>query len=288
MDNLQFTNKDVLPIYGSVTGITLPINTFHVCEGIELRKGFFKIFSAPMLAFAEPATPNTHTPGPWVAIHGGFSFKSRVELVIQNLNAFDDFTPSQAMWIVAALLRLHIEAPIRINVVANVPLANLPEHKNAQALSFEAAPLQVGLFRADQADLDVEGLNWLSSALPVAARLFHDERFNRAFTLYDAATWADRIELATVLLWTSVEVLFDLGGERNKTKAICSALAEYVAHDARDRDRAYNVIRDLYGKRGSIVHAGQNIHQNDFAQSYSIVRAMFRNVLGRQALPVIR
>lgn len=287
MDSLKFNNKDALPIYGSVTGITLPVNNFHVCEGIELRKGVFEIFSAPMLAFAEPSTPNTHTPGPWVAIRGGFSFKSRVELVIQNLNALDGFTPSQAMWIVAALLRLHIEAPVRINVVANIPLASLPEHKSAQALSFEVSPFQIGLFRADRADLDVEGLNWLSSALPVAARLFHDERFNRAFTLYDAATWADRLELATVLLWTSVEVLFDLGGEQHKTKAICSALAKYVAHDARDRDRAYNVIRELYGKRGSIVHAGQKIDHEDFARSYSIVRAIFRNVLGRKTLPII-
>jgi hypothetical protein len=31
----------------------------------------------------------------------------------------------------------------------------------------------------------------------------------------------------------NMAVLFDLGGEQHKTKAIRSALAEYVAHDAR-------------------------------------------------------
>lgn len=288
MVNLQLPDKDALPLYASVTGIALSADTFHVCEGVELRKGIFEIFGVPMLAFAEPPTPATHTPGPWVAVHGGFHLKSRAELVIQSLAAFDGFMPSQALWIIAALLRLYIEAPVRISAVANVPLSSLPDYRNAQALAFEASPFQLGLYRTDRADLDADGLDWLSAALPVATRLFHEERFSRAFTLYDAATWADRLELATVLLWTSVEVLFDLGGEQHKTKAICSALADYVAEDARDRDRAYSAIRDLYGKRGSIVHAGGNIGQEDFLQSYSIVRAMFRNVLGRQTLPIVR
>jgi hypothetical protein len=40
-----------------------------------------------------------------------------------------------------------------------------------------------------------------------------------------------------------------------------------VAHDAQDRDRAYNVIRELYEKRGRIVHAGRKIEEQDFRQS---------------------
>jgi len=277
-----------LPLYGSVTGISLAVDTFQICEGVELRKGVFEIFSAPMLAFAEPPASGAHTPGPWVAVHGGFHSKSRAELAIRSLAAFDGFLPSQAMWIVAALLRLHVEAPVRISAVANVPLASLPEYRNAQALALEASAYQFGLYRADQVDLDADELDWLSTALPVVTRLFHEERFNRSFTLYDTATSADRLELATVLLWTSVEVLFDLGGEQHKTKAICSALADYIAHDARDRDRAYGVIRDLYEKRGSIVHAGRKIDPQDFMQTYSIVRAVFRNVLGRKTLPILR
>jgi hypothetical protein len=288
MAHMRVPDKDQLPLYGSVTGIALTVDSFHPCEGVELRKGTFEIFGAPMLAFAEPSTAGAHTPGPWVAVHGGWHYKSRAELVIRSLAALDGFLPSQAMWIVVALLRLHVEAPIRISTVANVPLASLPEYKNAQALAFEASPFQIGLYHTEQAELDADGMDWLSTTLPVAARLFHEERFNRAFTLYDTATWSDQLELATILLWTSVEVLFDLGGEQNKTKAICSALADYVAQDERDRDRAYGVIRDLYGKRGSIVHAGQKIDQQNFAQTYSLIRAAFRNVLGRQTLPIAR
>ena len=61
MANLRLPDKDALPLYGSVTGIALSADTFHVCEGVELRKGIFEVFGAPMLAFAEPPTPGTHT-----------------------------------------------------------------------------------------------------------------------------------------------------------------------------------------------------------------------------------
>lgn len=288
MDKLRFPDKDTIPLYGTVSGITLPADTLFLCEGVELRKGVFEIFSAPMLAFAEPLTPGTHTPGPWVSVHGGFHLKSRAELAIRSLAAFDGFLPSQAMWIVAALLRLNVEAPVRIRAVANVPLASLPEDRNAQALAFEASPTQLGLYSANRVELDGDRLDLLSVGLSVAIKLFREERFSRAFMLYDAATWAGSTELATVLLWTSIEVLFDLGWEQNKTKAICSAIADYVSHDARDRDRAYGVVRDLYEKRGSVVHAGRQIEQQAFMQSYSIVRAVFRNVLGRETLPIFR
>jgi hypothetical protein len=91
--------------------------------------------------------------------------------------------------------------------------------------------------------------------------------------------------MGTLLIWTAIEILFDLSGEQGETKAICSALSEYVASDAQDRDRAYNVIRELYEKRGRIVHAGREIEARDFGQSFALARAAFRNVLGTAELP---
>lgn len=281
-------DKDVLPLFGTVTGIALPCDSFRLCEGVELHKGVFEIFGAPMLAFAESPMPGAYTPGPWIAVRGGFHFKSRAELAIRSLAAFDGFPASQAMWVIAALLRLRVDAPVRINAVANVRLASLQAQRDSQALAFEASPFQLGLYRTERSNLGPDELRWLSASLPVAVRLLRDERFNRAFTLYDSATWAGRMELATILLWTSVEVLFDLGGDRNKTRAICSALADYAERDARDRDRTYGLIRDLYGKRGSIVHAGRKIDHQHFIQSYRIIREMFRTVLHEQALPFVK
>lgn len=278
-------DKDNLPLYGCVTGIELPCDPIPICEGAKLRSGLFKVFGTPMMAFAEPQSPNAHTPGPWIPVHGGFAFESRAELVIESLASFDGFLPSQAAWLVAVLLRMRVESPIRIRAIANVPLAELPNHKNYSALAFEASPFQLGIFRSQRIRINADDLDWLSETLPIAARLFHEERFNRAISLYDEATWTNRFEMACILLWTSVEVLFDLGAATDKTKAICSALADCVGHDRQDRDRVYGVARDLYRKRGSTVHAGGKINGEDFYQLYALIRATFRNALSQKSLP---
>ncbi len=278
-------DKDSLPLYGSVTGIALPGEQMHVARGVTLRPGVFYTFSTPMMGFAEP--PNGgHTPAPWVAVDGAYhSFRARVELAIEDLAAFEGFAPSQAMWLIAVLLRLRIEAPVRVTAVANVPLATLKERTDIWPLSFEGAPYQNGLFRAGRMDMTADDLEWLSDTLPVAARFFHEERFMRALTIFDESVWASRLEIGTVFIWTAIEILFVCSAEQHKTKAISSALADCVGHDKADRGRAYQVIAELYGKRGRVVHSGRNIEREDFGQSHALARAAFMNVLGRKELP---
>lgn len=281
-------DKNTLPLYGCVTGIVLPAESFSVATGITLRRGLFDIFSTPMMGFKE-APFGSHTPAPWVAVDGAYhSFKSLAELAIEDLSALDGFMPSQAAWLIAALLRLRIEAPVRISAVANVPLSSLQERKDIWPLSFEASPNQNGLFHAAHMEMTAEDLDWLSETLPVAARFFHEERFMRALTIFDESVWSSRLEIGTVLIWTAIEILFDCSGEQHKTKAICSALAEHVTQDKPDRDRAYNIIRDLYEKRGGVVHSGRNIERTDFGQSHALARAAFMNVLDRKQLPKLK
>ncbi len=178
-------DKDTLPLYGSVTGIALPGEQVNVARGVALRRGLFDTFSTPMMGFSEPPEGG-HTPRPWVAVDGAYqSFQARAELAIESLAGFEDFAPSQAMWLIAALLRLRIEAPVRVTAVANVPLATLKERTDIWPLSFEDAPHQNGLFRAGRVDVTADDIEWLSDMLPVAARFFHEERFMRALTIFD-------------------------------------------------------------------------------------------------------
>lgn len=286
MDRIK-QDKDSLPLYGSVAGITLP-GQIHVARGVSLRPGLFDTFSTPMMGFAEPSTGG-HTPGPWVPVDAAYhSFQARAELAIEDLAALGDFPPSQGMWLIAALLRLRIEAPVRVTAVANVPLATLKERTDIWPLSFEGAPYQNGLFRAGRMEMTADDLEWLSDTLPVAARFFHEERFMRALTIFDESVWASRLEIAAVFIWTAIEILFDCSGEQHKTKAISSALAECVGRDKADRDRAYQVIAELYGQRGRVVHSGRNIEREDFGKSRALARAAFLNVLGRKELPTPR
>ena len=278
-------DKDTLPLYGSVTGITLPDGQAHIARGVALRPGLFDTFSTPMMGFAEPPSGG-HTPAPWVAVDGAYhSFQARAELAIDDLSAFRGLKPSQAMWLIAALLRLRIEAPVRVMAVANVPLATLKERTDIWPLSFEGAPHQNGLFQAGRMDMTADDFEWLSDTLPVAVRFFHEQRFMRALTIFDESVWASRLEIGTVFIWTAIEILFDCSADQHKTKAISSALADCVGHDKADRDRAYQVIAELYRKRGRVVHSGRDIEREDFGQSHALARAAFMNVLGRKELP---
>jgi hypothetical protein len=278
-------DKDTLPLYGCLTGVVLPEPQVRLAEGITLTRGYFEVFSTPMLAFSE-AQPGKHTPGPWVAVHGAFnSYASRVELAVESVAALDGFMPSQAAWLVAALLRLRAESPVRLAAVANVPLLSIVDQRDGWALAFEASAHQVGIFRSQYTKLTAEDLDWLVAALPVAASFYHDDRFMRAFTVFDESLWSDRTEVGIILIWTAIEILFDLGGAQHKTKAICAALSEHVGVNEQDRDRAYNVIRELYDKRGRAVHGGRHIEKHDYAQSFAFARAAFVNCIDRRQLP---
>ncbi len=283
--DMPIPDKNTLPLYGCITGIIVPEPQVQLMEGITLTQGYFEVFSTPMLAFKE-AGLGTHTPGPWVAVHGNFnSYRSRCELAVESLSALDGFSPSQAAWLVAAMLRLRAELPVRIAAVANMPLLSIPGQPDAWALAFESSARQTGIFRTQFTELTAEDLAWLSAALPVAADFYRDDRFMRAFTVFDESLWSGRVEVGTILIWTAIEILFDLSAQAHKTKAICAALSEYVAADAQDRDRAYTVIRELYEKRGRTVHSGRSIAEHDYAQSFALARAAFVNCIDRRQLP---
>lgn len=274
------------PLYGCLTGIELPNDSFEILPGISLRRVYVDTFGATMMAFAPPPTAKSHHPGPWAAVQGGCNFESRVEVKVTNLNAFDGLSPSVVVWLVAAVLRLRVPTPIRLAVIGNMPFDRMGERpKEAHAVLFESAPHQIGAFAAAVTEASDDQLLWLRDTLPVAARLYHDERFFRAFSIYNQALWTPTPEMGAVLVWTAIEILFDLAGEREKTKAICRALSEYVAANQPDRDRAYQVIQELYFKRGQTVHAGRSMAQHEVLQSFRLVSVAFQRILIDGRLP---
>ena len=274
------------PIYGCLTGIELPKDKIEVLPGIALRRIYVDTFGTTMMAFAPPPTSESPHPGPWVAVRGGFAFEARVEVELINMNACDGLVPSTAVWLVAAVLRLRVPAPIRLAVIGNMPFDRMGEHpQEANAVAFESAPHQIGTFSVRRIEASEDELQWLRDMLPVAAQLYHDDRFFRAFSIHDQAQWASTQEMAVVLVWTAIEILFDLASERDKTKAICRALSEYVAVDQRDRDRAYQVIQNLYYMRGQTVHAGRRMAAQDVMQILRLASIAFQRVLIDGGLP---
>ena len=274
------------PIYGCLTGIELPNDRVEVLPGIALRRVYVDTFGATMMAFAPPPTPKSPHPAPWAAVRGGFIFEGRVQVELTDMSGCDGLTPSVAIWLVAAVLRLRIQTPIRLAVIGNMPFDSIGHRvQEMQAVAFESASHHIGAFTAMRIEAGEKELSWLSDMLPVAARLYHDERFFRAFSVYDQAQWTPTPEMGTVLVWTAIEILFDLAGEREKTKVICRALSDYIGVDESDRDRAYQVIQKLYYKRGQTVHAGRGMDSQDVIQSFRLASCAFQRVLIEGKLP---
>lgn len=276
---------DTLPLYGCLTGIELPDSGFEAALGVTLSSVFVDMFGTSLLAFAPPPKPKAPHPGPWIPVNGGYTFKSRTQVAITDVSAFDGLTPSAVAWLVAAMLRLQMASPVRMAVLAAMPFDMMKSTPEPWPIPFESATHHIGPYRTNSAAATEEDLRWLRGALPVAARLYHEERFFRAFSVYDQAQWSPTLEMGTVLVWTAIEALFDLGGEREKTKAICRALADYVGDGQSDRDRAYQVIRDMYGKRGSVVHYGGRVKPEDAIQSYQFAKVAFRRCIIDGRLP---
>ena len=143
----QSFNRDQTSLYGCLTGFELPNKSYQLSLDLELFQTHVDMFAAPMIAFGPPVSPGTHHPGPWVAVRGGFSFESRVELCVRENGRFDGFTTSLTAWLVAALCRLKIDAPVRLAALGNMSF-NAMRHneKEAIATAFEGANNHHGLF----------------------------------------------------------------------------------------------------------------------------------------------
>jgi hypothetical protein len=171
-----------LPIYGCLTGIELPEERVAILPGVALRRVYVDTIGATMMAFAPPPTPKSPHPAPWAAVRGGFTFEGRTEVELTNTAMCDGLTPSVTCWLIAALLRLRVPTPIRLALIGNMPFDQMGRHwQTAQAIAFESAPNQRGVFSEARAEASADEISWLSDMLPVAARLYHDERFFRAF-----------------------------------------------------------------------------------------------------------
>lgn len=281
---MKVTNQNFLPLYALVTGVKIPQDSCQICGGIRLSSDYGHVFALPMLAFSE-APPNSHTPGPWVSVSGGsHSFHSHVQLEVSDLSNFPNMTSTQAAWLVAALLRLKATSPVRITAIADRPLSELKLQSGAPH-SFESSSYQLGIFDCGLTVLSEADIGWLRRAILIAAQLYNEDRFTRALSVLDESAWSGRVDLAVVLIWTAMEILFQLGNEQHKTKAISSAVSNYVGANEADRAEARNVIRSLYTERGGFVHAGRAITEKDYAQSLKIARYAFVKVIDSGYLP---
>jgi hypothetical protein len=58
---------------------------------------------------------------------GGYTFESRVEIAISDISSLGGLSPTVVAWLVAAVLRLQIETPVRMAVLGGMPFDEMGE-----------------------------------------------------------------------------------------------------------------------------------------------------------------
>jgi hypothetical protein len=104
------------------------VEHLELVPGITLRRVFVDMFGASMLAFAPPQTKSAPHPAPWIAVRGGYSFESRVEVAISDTSSLSGLNATAVAWMIAAVLRLQTETPVRMAVLGGMPFHAIGQH----------------------------------------------------------------------------------------------------------------------------------------------------------------
>jgi hypothetical protein len=217
---------DQLPLYGCLTGFTLPVENFEIGPGLLLRRTFVDTFAGWNMGLVVPGAPTNPHPAS-VRDEARSMFKARAELAITQ-TSLDGFTDTTAIaWLVASLMRLQIKAPVRLVVLATMPFDTMADAwQRFDAVAFETGIRQWSEFRDETVQANLEDLLWLRRCLPIAARLYQDERFQRAFSIYDEALWNGVLGGITGLAGLPVTVWCGLRGwPKDRQRAIFQPVA---------------------------------------------------------------
>ena len=140
---------DELPVYGCLTGFTLPVENFEIGPGIVLRRTVVDVHGGGGMFFTAPHRVPTRAGGPLGDMqHGRVVLRdtnqvsqARVELLIFAALPDRSTLPTTVAWLVASLLRLQIDAPVRLSLLGRMPFGSEDAPGQlTEVLGLETAP----------------------------------------------------------------------------------------------------------------------------------------------------
>ncbi|MDB6118891.1 MAG: hypothetical protein JWO08_2672 [Verrucomicrobiaceae bacterium] len=135
-------------VYLGLSGFVPAFDELDFGDGIVLKKTYAYIFSTTMAAFT-PHPTNADgtalknprpTPGPWVAVDGGFSFYIHAELQVPPSIKGVALPMEAVLDIILGLIRMYVRPEIFAPAISPMPFLIAKDHPNFTISSYEVNP----------------------------------------------------------------------------------------------------------------------------------------------------
>jgi len=260
-------------LFAGLSHVSCEDEGYDLGHGVFLKPTYAHLFSTGMMAFKKPA-PGKHHPGPWCAVGGGFAYDINLELAIPvNIELPWGIGAEDAVWLIAALLRLANYPYLNVPVVSSSPFQCKVTKQNERLVHpFETSPRIFQATADAVTTIATEDLAWVKSVWPQAAKMMKDDAtLSVALRAVDFCTVQERTASALLTAWGALEELF--APSRGELRFRVSAnIAAYLQPPGPERLALYKKVSKLYNARSKAAHTAQNAEIEELLQSFVILR----------------
>ena len=273
------------PLFGGLSGATLGVEQFEICEGLIVRQTYAHVMSPYILAFHRPKRTDGHHPGPWKTTRGGMWIDVEIEIELKEAVQPTSFDRVNTLWWALALLRLSTGAKLRMPVVSNTSFTSIARSATEPTLwPIETLPSQFLTVPDPPRAIGQEDLVWVREAFFSGSLLMKVQAFGRSFQTFDQAIWAHSPGSAIIVIWAALETLIQ-PGKNHVTKKLASSLSVLLEQSGASRDRLFQRVSSLYNARGSSAHASLSPTSEQLMSSFDIARRSFIACIDNHKIP---
>lgn len=273
-------------LYAGLSHVTYGGEPFDLGHGVVLRSTYAHLFSANLMAFTR-APEGKHSPGPWRAARGGYSYDIEVELAVPSKQELPgESTAHDVVWLIAALLRLVKYAYLMVPVISDHPFeAAGSSEQDAILRPFEMEPRILKAPDETVSKLGTESLDWVKSVWPRTCELIRSRpQLSLALRAADSCTVKGRPGSALLTAWGALEELF--ASSRAELRFRVSAhIAAYLEPIGPKRLKLFKTVADLYGARSKAAHTAQDIEMEALIGSFVILRNALVQMISEGKVP---
>jgi hypothetical protein len=273
-------------LYAGIAHVTYTGEPFDLGHGIILKSTYAHLFAANMMAFGRATKGKPH-PAPWRAARGGLSYDIDIELAVPACQELPGgLAAEDAIWLIAALLRLAEYAYLMVPVISDVPFEAAAASKQEPLLQpFETEPRILRAGGDEVSRIKDDKLSWVKSVWPRTAELLRTRpTLNTALRAADVCTVRGRPASSLLTAWGALEELF--APSRTELRFRVSAhIAAYLEPVGSIRLEMFRRVAALYNSRSKAAHTAQDVEVATLVQSYVILRNALVRMIDEGAVP---